>query len=469
MLRNQPILHLARVTVEAASPLSIATGRGAALFDVQLATCANGLPTIPGTSLAGVLRHALHGQSNEDTANKIFGFAQGNNGAPSAFSVTWGHIHDSQDTPVDGLDLNRSWAEDTLLKPFARAALPHRDHVRLGHFGSAAERGKFDRCFVPAGHRFSFEMSLSAGMDNPLTEQWDMLLALLNSTGFRLGGSTRRGYGQLKLVRMAAKTFNLIDRTNFDAYCKHPRRLDLPHALGNTPVPPPSGLDWLNYELALTPEDSWRFGGGKWALTPGKTADALPYTEERLEWNQGQAQTRRVIVVPASGIKGALAHRLAYHYNRLSGHFADNAQTDYDPFKPEENPAVKVLFGYAKVQREGQSDAGQVGAVLIEDAVLPLDEPKKIRLAHNSIDRYTGGVRNGVLFTEEALLGGAFTLKLAVKSSVWTQTDENIRQAFRDALEDLAKGRLALGAASAKGHGVFVGTVKHTDLQGTEQ
>ena len=459
MLRNQPILHLARVTVEAASPLSIGTGRGSALFDVQLVTDANGLPAIPGTSLAGVLRHAFLSQYEEDTATAIFGFADGNKGQPSAFSVTWGHIHNSKDIPIDGVDLDRTWANDDILKLFALPAFPHRDHVRLNHRGSADERGKFDRSFVPAGYRFSFDMSLAASADKPLDEEWARLLALLNSPDFRLGGASRRGYGQLKLVRVAAKTFNLKDRADFDDYCKHPRRLDAPHALGEVKTIAPSCQDWLRHELALTPEDGWRFGGGKEPLSAGKTADALPYSEERLEWADGKVHSNRFIVVPASGIKGALAHRLAYHYNRRNGHFVDKVP-DCKPFLSEQNPAVRALFGYAN----DADDEGQVGAVLIEDALLPLTTPN-IRLTHNSIDRFTGGVRHGVLFTEEVLFKGSFTLKLAVKASAWKEAEESVRLALLDTLDDLAEGRLALGAASAKGHGFFKGEVKQRALQ----
>jgi CRISPR/Cas system CSM-associated protein Csm3 (group 7 of RAMP superfamily) len=474
MLRTQPILYLARIVVETVSPLSLGTGRGSALFDVQVVTDANGLPAIPGTSLAGVLRHAmsvrLKSEGDPAMLNKLFGFADGDKGDPSAFTVTWGHIHTSADQPVDGPDLEHAWTRDAILKSFDRAALPHRDHVRLDHRGTVAERGKFDRNFVPAGYRFTFEMALADDEHASLASYWTLLKALLTSPGFRLGGATRRGYGQLKVVRLAARRFDLRKSTDFEAYRAHPCWLDQECDLRPESSVTVASPEWLNLELELQPEDFWRFGGGSLPRTQGKTADALPYTEERVVWGQEGPVLARHLVVPASGVKGALAHRVAYHYNRLIGRFADQASGPEDEvFQTEKNPAVRVLFGYAKDRqgngaKDGEIDTGQAGAVLIDDVALAA--PSLVaRLAHNSIDRFTGGVRDGVLFTEEAVYGGAFRLKLQIGKSAWKNSDDKTKQAFRAAVDDLIDGRLSLGAAAAKGHGGFTGRVIHTDLE----
>ncbi|RMH63953.1 MAG: CRISPR-associated protein, partial [Calditrichaeota bacterium] len=51
--------YCARVLVEAVTPLKIGTGETVLNIDELVATDANGLPVIPGTALAGVLRHAI--------------------------------------------------------------------------------------------------------------------------------------------------------------------------------------------------------------------------------------------------------------------------------------------------------------------------------------------------------------------------------------------------------------------------
>jgi CRISPR/Cas system CMR subunit Cmr4 (Cas7 group RAMP superfamily) len=176
--------------------------------------------------------------------------------------------------------------------------------------------------------------------------------------------------------------------------------------------------------------------------------------------------------VPASGIKGALTHRLAYHYNRRAGRFADQVSgPDDEIFETEKNPAVRALFGYAKDRpdtsgNDGKAaDTGRAGAVLIDDVALPVNPEDLARLAHNSIDRFTGGVRDGVLFTEEVIFGGTFPLHIRIRKSAWEGADAHTRQAFRDAIHDLSAGRLTLGAAGAKGHGGCAGRIVDSNME----
>ena len=50
------VFALAHVTIELSTPLTIGTGNGDDLNDSTCVLDTNGLPTIPGTSLAGMLR-----------------------------------------------------------------------------------------------------------------------------------------------------------------------------------------------------------------------------------------------------------------------------------------------------------------------------------------------------------------------------------------------------------------------------
>ena len=65
--------QLAKIVVEAASPLAIGTGATHILTDSPVVTDINGLPFIPATSLAGVIRHALDDDS-------LFGFPDADGG-----------------------------------------------------------------------------------------------------------------------------------------------------------------------------------------------------------------------------------------------------------------------------------------------------------------------------------------------------------------------------------------------------
>src|SRR5262249_3982368 len=120
MIPGLPCLHLARVTVETRTPLSLGTGLGAGLYDTALVRDANGLPAIPGTSIAGVLRHIHSALYGKDETDSLFGRAKERTGKeqPSRVHVSWAAIHDASDRPVDGLvtgQRRRALESDTIL------------------------------------------------------------------------------------------------------------------------------------------------------------------------------------------------------------------------------------------------------------------------------------------------------------------------------------------------------------------
>jgi hypothetical protein len=69
------------------------------------------------------------------------------------------------------------------------------------------------------------------------------------------------------------------------------------------------------------------------------------------------------------------------------------------------------------------------------------------------LDRFTGGPRRGVLFTDEALWQPNITLRVTELQP--DQITNRQRAALRAALNDLAQGVLGLGAEWGEGVGVF--------------
>lgn len=450
----------ARVVLEALSPVSLASGHDDDVFDTALACDANGLPVLPATALAGVLRASWRTHFGADPVALFGSTARSHDaGRASRVRLSFGHLHDASDTPVDGLvhERERLFA-DPLLAPLLTDAPPQREHVALDHRGVARERGKFDRTGVGVGHRFSFDLGLDAPAGDAAHADWQRLLGLLGSPGFRLGGATRRGYGALKVVRLAAACFDLRTADGRERYAALPARLDLPapmlQAIELPPVPAPD--TWQCIRIELVPEDFWRSGqGGHSFSRAARTPDALPWSERRVQWRKGRGALAREpeVVLPASGIKGALAHRLAFHDRRLAGRFADDA-ADFD----QPSAAVEALFGSVKTKVDGRA-----GEVLIDDLRLRVDDGAVIALQHNSIDRFTGGARDGALYAEEVVAAAPPALELQLRASAFDALDEDsrrrIRQALAATLRDLCEGRLALGAAQAKGHGYFSGRI----------
>ena len=109
------------------------------------------------------------------------------------------------------------------------------------------------------------------------------------------------------------------------------------------------------------------------------------------------------------------------------------------------------------------SGKGRAGQLLIDDCFLTLETEalasKVGLLTHNSLDRFTQGVRSQVLFSEETLYKGEVGIRMTVLTRVPNGKGESrplkldVRQAFKRALDDLCKGRLAIGAGDGEGHG----------------
>ena len=56
---NHNICSIARIVIEAATPMKIGSGRSSVKTDAVIARDVNGLPYIPGTTLTGLMRHAM--------------------------------------------------------------------------------------------------------------------------------------------------------------------------------------------------------------------------------------------------------------------------------------------------------------------------------------------------------------------------------------------------------------------------
>ena len=65
---------IARITLEATSPLAVGSGEKDIITDAPVARDVNDLPYIPGTSLMGIIRHNLKDLKERDS---IFGYHKG--------------------------------------------------------------------------------------------------------------------------------------------------------------------------------------------------------------------------------------------------------------------------------------------------------------------------------------------------------------------------------------------------------
>jgi CRISPR/Cas system CSM-associated protein Csm3 (group 7 of RAMP superfamily) len=392
---------IARVTIEATSPIIVASGRGDAESDAVCVTDANGIPMIPGTSIAGMLRH--QGGKSANVEGNPFGFQQSDRGARSRIIVHHAYAHDSSDRPVSALP--RAESRDLVLQAMCDGTI--RDHVRLNGNGTADETGKFDERLVPRGARFTFDVVLEAASSDvsmtTLQDELRSLLAPLAQQGAALGGRTRRGFGMVKVSRASIAAIDLTQPDGRKSWANFVRG----EAFGGAPLQLDKKEDngRIRGVLKLEPEDFWLFGRGEDVVddipsrdgqsTRQRRTQLVPFREPVITWtqNKGQVTLRplqgerdsRPAVIAASGIKGALRHRALFHARRLMGEWNDNSARP-EQTNPSRDPhsksiaelSIELLFGF-EAHRERR---GVPGRVFIGDVAFVPSQQGSGRLDH---------------------------------------------------------------------------------------
>ncbi|MFK8016968.1 MAG: RAMP superfamily CRISPR-associated protein [Gammaproteobacteria bacterium] len=450
--------YVARFTLEATTAISLASGDKDGLFDVSLVHDANGLPTIPGTALAGVLRSLYlrdrRREHDEEWAqadtNEVFGQQDGKVALTSRLAVSFGFLQDSHGDPVDqlllGEEAQKLRTDPMLVAALAQMATPTtRDRVSLNHRG--VSQNFFNRTVLNAGYRFSGELILSGNADND--GLFKDICGLLCHPLLRLGGATRAGLGRVECKSLHIGSFDLQDSMQRRVFLKLNIGVGNTIGLSNQPPKAPEVPGVVRATLQLTPQTPWRFGGGDEASVSGdgeEVADLLPKMESCWSWKDGKAEAKALeLLVPASSIKGALAHRVAFYLNCEAKRWAENT----DEFDATKDPDLVTLFGDAS---DDKRKTGQAGHVLIDDAYAPRDPASLQVVMHNSIDRFTGGVRNRFLFTEEVVHQTGAKVTLTIETD---GVSKAAQMALARALDDLRNGELPLGAASSRGLGFF--------------
>lgn len=309
--------YLARIVIEATSPLTIGSGQKGLLTDRLIARDSNDLPYIPGTSLAGITRHALKVSINDEAlTDQLFGFHEEGNshgGQGSRIIFSQGYLISGEDYRVmegrQTVDFSKGFFSNY-------RKLPVRDHVRISAKGSAMKHGKYDEELVYKGSRFCFEIELE-GRDED-QEAWELIMKVLHNPLTRIGSGSRKGFGQFKVITCKEIYFDLRNKNELYSFLNHSASLNsnIDHWKNYNSESKQENSNWVHYRVTLTPDNFYLFGSG----TVDQEADTGPKTETIIIWENKTGEiSKQMYLIPASSIKGALAHRVAFHYNRISG------------------------------------------------------------------------------------------------------------------------------------------------------
>lgn len=495
--------YIARIILEADTTLFVGSGESSLLKDAIVQKDFNGLPMIPGTALMGVLRHAfldtidfniyddnkfhlatLFGNQfynseevKEKTAfEKYYETKLPNEDVPKGYGsrlrISSAYMMINETTIAEGTDLSIG---DNLKAKFDN--LPSRQHVRIDHKGGAQSGGLFDNEVVYKGVRFKFELELIGNKEDE--DIWKEIIIKLQSPLFRLGQGTRNGYGKLKVHAIKTKIFDLTISDDFNWYSDFDASLNKDTNLNSLTPNTDTNTSLLRYTLKITPDsDFFIFSEGY----GDDQVDNKPLEEEVVLYKNETIYFETKTVIPASSIKGALAHRTAFHYNKLKKRFSDELfpilgkDNAVKLYTGPGNKAVNELFGLGAGFEWGSGINEKVknipppeydefgdarrGKVIIDDMYYSKDQVENDKIFnHVAIDRFTGGAMDGALFSEKVsrLKEGIIELNIYLDKT-FTEDDLTL-QAFENALLDITKGLLPLGGMTTKGHGIFTGSL----------
>ena len=410
--------HVAHIVIEADTPLKVGSNASDFLQDSPIQKDFNGLPMILGTSIAGVLRKDF----NTSAVKEIFGDENG-----SKVIISNAMLLDENAVVHETLLLEKS--------PFLHCfdTLPIREHVAITDKGVAKEHAKFDEEVLYKGTRFKFSVEV---IDDE-KESFEEILALLQSASFRIGGGSTKGFGKLKILAITTENFTLENYGQYSSSLNHSltKNIELKERESQT---------HYKYTLNIQPEDFFIFGSG----FGDEETDSTPVYERVVDYKHKKLSEKQILI-PASSIKGALAHRTTYHYNLQNKFFVGN---------DDAQNSIQGLFGQAKDSKD-ESKKGSKGKVIFSDCFKENKNNTKI-FDHVSIDRFTGGALEGALFQEKTLSQkDMWEMEILLEKNI----DEAYVKAFESALSDVTTGMLPLGGMTTKGHGIFVGTWSKTD------
>ncbi|HSL84325.1 MAG TPA: RAMP superfamily CRISPR-associated protein [Thermoanaerobaculia bacterium] len=441
----------------ATTPISVG---GVADPGVDLALAVNGWGRhyVPGTSLAGPLRHwaernleGTYRQDHKGLLDQVFGF-QGERGTTDG-QASWLTVEDAE-----------------VLDP-AGAPVELRDGVGIDRAtGTAAQGIRFERQALARGTRLRLELEL----DVPPEGETDFdgadavtllrhLLEALERGEVRFGGAKTRGLGRVKLDGTPE-----IRRYAFGADSGDIFRWLGGEAPGAGVQPRlPRGPSLLRERPKLRVDLSWH------PLTPllvksgadGVGVDGLPLVGAL---NDSQVAA----VLPGSSVKGALRSHAERIARTLTGSPTPGASsgTRTSGLFTEQLvlPVVRELFGTA-----GASGWLSVPDVYQVHRPLTAEDHRAEELEdwgrhedHVAIDRFTGGAAESLLFSVHTPpTDGWETIVLEVDlpdpEESRTAKEAFLRQRrasvalFLLTLRDLAAGRIPLGFGVNRGHGAI--------------
>ena len=456
---------LSRFMIELTSPLSINSSDRELLLDNKLARDWNGLPYIPGTSITGVLRSLISTLEPELNEDKWFGCTSSENGnsagSASQIVITDGLALNSHSQLLsEPLIMQNEIVNDPLYSIYMNNYF--RDRTRINLRGVSSNRAKFDVLYLPAGARFVFDVYAILNSEETVERDkkiFDRILAYMGNNGFTLGSGKNNGFGRFVVKGSYYKQVDLSDMSSSIKVIRdftENRIVPLckdPYFSSNSEDAPIDKYEKL-FSFKVKVNGSWKFGKGDYSANikdkdkQDNSKTDFSMSDEKIVWNNNVFESEgltRNLVLTGSALKGLIAHRIDYHLRRLNGNFAGSVKLDDDGNISYSSELLSIL---GKV--DSNNNSAEAGKIIMIDQPVNYEQKNVIKRTHNKIDRFTGGVINGALFTEERIYDPSFSIEMLIDRNALNTLNDNLKKAICCTIEDIKLGTLPLCSSSSR-------------------
>ena len=392
--------------------------------------CRNGLkePTIPGRSIRGAVRAACNMLWEErklkDDPHGVF--------SETNWKSLWGDdlAHHEGDSPEDVLPVRRSALTFYAVSfpqykdsDSGESPLPRRHGVGIDRTtGAASDGALYEHEFLPRGTRFNIRITAegrdgekmeneqSEGIPGPAPSEsvkklLEFIVDVLRSGAVSLGGRTGSGQGTIQVIEPKLhRTGRTTDTGTLTAPAdvldaligEDEEGTPIPLELGGWSLDEPARITinwWSPTGIFVAEDEKLTKQRKEEARKKDPTANGVtePLRDPSVPWDEAQ------LLIPGTSIRGALrsrASRIARTVLAARDELSAFASHDLHEQIAAEPNLVRYMFGSTEYR----------GAVTVHDC-LSTKRGKLIEVTHNAIDRWTGGVIDGGLFTEAVYLG----------------------------------------------------------------
>ena len=421
------------------SPMSPGIGKSdSAWSDHDILRNSRGNALLSGTTIAGNFRHALKKEGvSDDSIDNLLGSSVD----PGRTSLG---------------EQSRLWVMESEIND---ADVLIRDGVALDAGKQAIDQRKFDMEAIATGAVFNIRLELMIRKNDlekdgssKTEETFLKLLALIRDGAIRFGAKTNRGYGRTQTDMEKAKVI-ACDFTS------DPKAIDDWIAF-RWPTEEKDGADWQG--LA----DCWKLP--ETVASGQETRIEVDLTllssilirsddhEDILENTLGvegngdfksHIHCGKVPVIPGTSWSGVFRANM----RKILIELASASDSDIEKVNDFADDILDDIFGQASESSDEADSSAKASKIRFEEGTLHKDEEGGYILTTRAcINRFTGGISEGSLFTTMPWYRGGTKLEIA-----FPKEDSLIRELVMMVLYDLNDGLVSVGGETGVGRGRF--------------